>query len=252
MSAPQTNPPDALLVASGLKKNFGTLQAVVELDLVGRAGEVIGLLGPNGAGKTTTLRMLAGTLAPSSGDIELCGHSMKHAPRKAKQNLGYLPETPPLYEELSVFEQLKLATALRHCPAKAQHEKVEQAISECGLLSERHTLIRFLSKGFRQRVALAQALVGDPKILILDEPTAGLDLAQLAQMRTLIKKLSAERLILLSTHILQEVVQNCNRVVMLSRGIKKLDEQLETLQQRHTDQSLEAVVSQELSLHMGS
>ncbi|MBL90656.1 MAG: multidrug ABC transporter ATP-binding protein [Myxococcales bacterium] len=244
--------PTALLVASDLKKNFGNLQAVAGLDLVGHAGDVIGVLGPNGAGKTTTLRMLAGTLAPSSGEIELCGFSMKHASRQAKNNMGYLPETPPLYEELSVLEQLNLAAALRHSSSKARQDKVEQVMSECGLQSESQRLIRFLSKGFRQRVALAQALVGDPKVLILDEPTAGLDLAQLVQMRALIKKLSGERLILLSTHILQEVVQNCNRVVMLSRGVKKLDESLATLQQRHTDQSLETVVSQELALHMGT
>ena len=250
MSEKDTHPP-ALLVASGLKKNFGALQAVAGLDLVGRAGEVIGILGPNGAGKTTALRMLAGTLAPSSGEIEVCGFSMKHASRQAKQHMGYLPETSPLYEELSVFEQLKLASSLRHTTSKKQHEKVEQVMSDCGLLHQRHTLIRFLSKGYRQRVALAQALVGNPKILILDEPTAGLDLAQLAQMRALLKKLSDDRLILLSTHILQEVVQNCNRVIMLANGVKKLDEQLKTLQDRHADQSLEAVVRQELALHMG-
>ena len=124
-------------------------------------------------------------------------------------------------------------------------------MAQCGLLEERHTLIRNLSKGFRQRVALAQALVGDPKILILDEPTAGLDLAQLAQMRSLIKALTRDRLILFSTHILQEVVQNCNRVVMLSRGEIKFDETLKDLQAKHVDQSLETIVSQELALHAG-
>ena len=241
-------PHPVLLDVSKVSKSFGVQPILKELSFSGKAGEVIGLLGPNGAGKTTTLRMLVGTLGPSAGAIKVNGISMKDHPQQAKSNIGYLPETPPLYADLSVKEHLSFAGALRHLSGKEKQQQMKRVMEQCRLEKVQHQLVRELSKGFRQRVALAQALIGAPRVLVLDEPTSGLDLQQIEHMRTLIRELAKDKLIIFSTHLLQEVIHNCNRVLMLSQGELKKDISINTNKATDTSQQLEALIKEQVSL----
>jgi ABC-2 type transport system ATP-binding protein len=179
---------------------------------------VLGLLGLNGAGKTTTLQMLCGALAPSDGDIQLCGHDLREAPNAAKRELGYLPDQPPLYPALRVREYLRYCAALHRVPRREQAAKIDAAIAACDLGEVRDKLIGALSKGFRQRVGLAGALVHEPRVLVLDEPTNGLDPVQIHELRELTAHLGKERAVILSTHLMQEVRATCTRVLVLHRG----------------------------------
>ncbi len=207
-----------LLCAQGLSRRFGARVAVAELSLTLQRGEVLGLLGLNGAGKSTTLQMLAGVLAPHTGQIALNGHDLARAPLAAKRHLGYLPEIPPLFKEATVDEFLAFCARLHEVPHAAVGALVERAKARCNLGAVGARLIRNLSKGFQQRVGLAQAIVHEPAVLILDEPTVGLDPAQIQEVRELIRALSAEQAILLSTHLLTEAENLCSRVVILHQG----------------------------------
>ena len=243
-------PNPVLLEVSKVSKSFGTNAILKELSFQGKAGEVIGLLGPNGVGKTTTLRMIVGTLGLSAGVIKINNICMKNQPRQAKKNIGYLPETPPLYADLSVKEHLSFAGALRGLSGRAKGHSISQLMGQCRLESVKHQLIRNLSKGYRQRVALALALIGDPCVLVLDEPTSGLDLEQIEQMRTLIRELAKNKLIIFSTHLLQEVVHNCNRVLMLSQGELKKDMLLSKLQTDDVSRQLEVLIQEQIALEV--
>ena len=183
-------------------------------------GEVLGFLGPNGAGKTTTMRMLTGALGISSGRVTIDGHDVRTDSLAARRALGYLPESPPLYSEMRVGDYLDYAARLRQVPGVARADAVARALARTGLTAASGRIIGHLSKGFRQRVGIAQALVHEPRLLILDEPTSGLDPAQMAEIRALIDDLRGRHTILLSTHLLSEVTQSCDRVLIIAGGKK--------------------------------
>ena len=204
--------------ARGLSRSFGNHVAVKDLSLELRRGEVLGFLGPNGAGKTTTMQMLTGNLAPSRGTISICGIDLLDEPVRAKARVGYLPEVPPLYRELTVNEYLTLAARLHRVPSARRPDAVAAARQRCGLADVGGRLIGALSKGYRQRVGIAQAIVHAPDIVILDEPTAGLDPNQIREIRGLIRELGGAHSVILSTHILPEVEAICDRVQIMHHG----------------------------------
>jgi len=223
--------------ASGLSRHYGTRVVVHNIGFELRRGEVLGLLGPNGAGKTTTLQMLAGCLAPSNGGVDICGIDLLERPREAKSLLGYLPETPPLYRELTVNEFLRLAARLHRVAKAAIPAAVESAKQRCGLTDVGKRLIGSLSKGYQQRVGIAQAIVHNPRVVILDEPTTGLDPIQIREIRKLIRELGGEHSVILSTHILPDVESVCDRVQIMSKGRLAFAGNMTELKQAHPEQA---------------
>lgn len=209
---------NVLVAATGLSRYYSNHCAVDRIDVHLHKGEVLGLLGPNGAGKSTTMQMLTGNLAPSVGEIQINGIDLLDEPHKAKQQIGYLPEQPPVYRDLTVDEYLYYCARLRNVAASQRKEAVERASERCGLQEVGKRLIGNLSKGFRQRVGIAQAILHNPAVVILDEPTVGLDPIQIREIRRLIRELGQEHGIILSTHILPEVQAVCDRVQILNRG----------------------------------
>ncbi|NUO53340.1 MAG: ABC transporter ATP-binding protein [Polyangiaceae bacterium] len=201
-----------------LSKSYGAFQAVKDISFRVDAGEVVGFLGPNGAGKSTTLRILAGFLGPTTGDVRVAGYSITDEPLKARENIGYMPETSPLYPEMRTDEYLRYRAELKGVKKPEREPAVERAMSDAGLGGMERVLIGQLSKGYRQRVGLADALVASPKLLILDEPTAGLDPNQIREVRDLIARLSEKHTIFVSTHILSEVEAMCSRGIVIARG----------------------------------
>jgi ABC-2 type transport system ATP-binding protein len=201
-----------------ISKHFGTKLAVDQLSFTVRKGEVLGFLGPNGAGKSTTMRMVTGFIPPSSGDARICGISITENPYEAKTKIGYLPESAPLYNDMTVIGFLKFCADVRKLSGSAKNDAVEKAIETCFLTSVAHQSIDTLSKGYRHRTCLAQALLHDPEVLILDEPTDGLDPNQKYEVRQLIKRLGKDKAILFSTHILEEVEASCTWAVIVDRG----------------------------------
>lgn len=201
-----------------LTKHFGSKTAVDDLSFTVSPGEVLGFLGPNGAGKSTTMRMITGFIPPSSGEAKVCGISVIDNPTAAKQKIGYLPESAPLYPDMTVIGFLRFCASLRGIHGADRSEAVDQAIETCFLSGVAHQSIDTLSKGYRHRTCLAQALLHDPEVLILDEPTDGLDPNQKHEVRQLIKRLGQTKAILFSTHILEEVDAACTRAVIVDRG----------------------------------
>lgn len=206
------------LSARQLSRRYGATLALAELDLELKRGEVLGLLGPNGAGKSTTLKMLTGNLAPSSGSIAICGIDLLDQPKRAKARLGYLPETPPLYRELTVDEFLLFCGRLHSLGGVALRNALTETKARCGLSDMGKRLIAHLSKGYQQRVGIAQAILHAPDVVILDEPTVGLDPNQIRDIRNLIRELANRHSVILSSHILPEVEAVCDRVHILHRG----------------------------------
>jgi ABC-2 type transport system ATP-binding protein len=206
------------LTTNQLSRSFHHHPIVQPLDLQLSQGDILGLLGPNGAGKSTIMRMISGDLAPSSGKIEICGYDLLEQPRQAKQNLGYLPERPPLHMDQTVDEFLSDCAALHGLKSAKLKQARATVKQQCGLEQSGNRLIRKLSKGYQQRVGLAQAIIHDPQLLILDEPTDGLDPAQIHQLRALIKELANDKAVILSSHTLSEIQATCNRVVILQQG----------------------------------
>jgi ABC-2 type transport system ATP-binding protein len=207
-----------LLVLQGLVKRFGNLTAVDGISLQVPAGEVLGFLGPNGAGKSTTMKMAAGFLEPDAGRAEIAGHDVVRDPKAAKRILGYLPEGAPAYGEMKAGPFLKFCAEVRGLTGIEGARAVDRAIERTQLEGVRHQIIDTLSKGFKRRVGLAQAILHDPQVLILDEPTDGLDPNQKHQVRELIKEMAEGRAIVISTHILEEVDAVCSRAVIIDRG----------------------------------
>ncbi len=212
-----------------LSKRYGDLVAVEGVSFRVDRGEVVGFIGPNGAGKTTTMRMLTGFLPPSSGSVKIAGRDILEEPLESRRAVGYLPETPPLYPEMQVDDYLRYVATIKDVPRALRAERVDRAIDACGLPTVRERVCGTLSRGFRQRVGLAQAIVHDPQVLILDEPTAGLDPKQIVEIRNLIRRLASEenRTVILCTHILPEVEAICRRVMLISQGRIRLDGPLE-------------------------
>ena len=216
------------IVVDGLSKRYGDFEAVRGLSFEVHAGEVVGFLGPNGAGKTTTMRMLTGFVPPTDGTARIAGHDVFAEATQARRSVGYLPETPPLYPEMTPASYVDFVAKLKDVPRAGRKQAVEVTLERCGLQSVRNREIRQLSKGYRQRVGLAQAIVHEPKVLVLDEPTVGLDPIQIREIRALIRDLAASggQTVLLSTHILAEVDAICQRVILIDRGRKALDQPL--------------------------
>ncbi|MEQ8535876.1 MAG: ABC transporter ATP-binding protein [Coleofasciculus sp. D1-CHI-01] len=201
-----------------LSKLYGVTPAIQDVSFKVEPGEILGFLGPNGAGKTTTMRILAGYLPATSGTARIAGYDVHENSLAVRQRIGYLPETPPLYPEMTVEGFLYFVARLKGVSAGDRAKRVKMAIARCNLVEKRKVLIRKLSKGFRQRVGIAQAIVHDPPAIILDEPTVGLDPRQIIDVRNLIKSLAGEHTIILSTHILPEVSMTCSRVAIINRG----------------------------------
>jgi ABC-2 type transport system ATP-binding protein len=224
-----------VIEASGITKRYGDFLAVDHVSFRAEAGDVVGFLGPNGAGKTTTMRILTGFLPATDGSAKIGGHDIFEEPLAARRAVGYLPETPPLYPEMDVQGYLHYVAKIKDVPRRERHDAVERAMQRCGLSDVKRRVIGALSKGYRQRVGIAQAIVHDPAVLILDEPTVGLDPIQIREIRSLIADLAAPRegarghTIVLSTHILAEVEAICRRVIIINRGKKVLDAPLAEL-----------------------
>ena len=201
-----------------LTKRYGPVTAVQDVSFQVHKGEILGFLGPNGAGKTTTMRVLTGYMPATEGRVVVAGHDVFEQPVQAKRRIGYLPETPPLYPDMTVREYLQFVAKIKGVPAADRKSRVEQVMARTWVTDMAGRACGKLSKGYRQRVGLAQALIHNPDVLILDEPTAGLDPKQIIETRRLIKELAGDHTIILSTHILPEVSQTCDRVVIINKG----------------------------------
>jgi ABC-2 type transport system ATP-binding protein len=209
---------DFMIEAQDLTKYYGPQLAVSRLDFQVAAGEIVGFLGPNGAGKTTTLKILAGFLAPSAGTARINGYDCVTDSLAVRRSLGYVPENVAIYPDLTVTQFLRFAARAKGVAAKAETAEVDRVAAACGLEEVRGKMVAALSKGFRQRLGLAQALINQPPLLILDEPTIGLDPSQIVEIRQLIKDLEGAHTVMLSSHILPEVSQLCHRVIIINRG----------------------------------
>jgi len=212
-----------VLEVKQVSKLYENQRGVHSIDFSMNRGEIVGFLGPNGAGKTTTMRMITGYLNPTHGSITIDGLTMADHPKKARQKIGYLPETPPLYPEMSVQAYLQFIADLRGIPVKQQKRRIGEVVERLGLQGRERQIIRGLSKGYKQRIGLAQAILHNPDLLVLDEPTSGLDPKQIIEIRQLIRELGENHTVLLSTHILPEINTLCNRVLIINQGRIVLD-----------------------------
>jgi len=201
-----------------LTKRYGDIAAVQDISFTAETGQILGFLGPNGAGKTTTMRIITGFLPATSGTVKVAGFDIFEQSHEVRKRIGYLPENPPLYNDMTVSSYLDFVGRIKGVPGSGLRQAIDRVIGRCGLSEVTGRLLGHLSKGFRQRVGLAQALINDPAVLVLDEPTIGLDPRQIIDIRTLIRELSGERTVILSTHILPEVAQLCQKVVIINEG----------------------------------
>ncbi|MBP9758209.1 ATP-binding cassette domain-containing protein [Candidatus Dojkabacteria bacterium] len=207
-----------MIKTKNLTKKFGNYTAVDNVNFEIHTGEIVGLLGPNGAGKTTTMRMLAGYLVPDGGEIEINGKSFEEAEFELKNSIGYMPENNPIYKEMLVRELLELTLELNHIPKKDWKENIDYVLKATGIVDKYYLPIDELSKGYKQRVGIAQALINKPNILILDEPTEGLDPNQRNEIRNLVKEVGEKKTVIISTHVMQEVEAMCNRIIIINEG----------------------------------
>ena len=207
-----------MIEVKNVTKKYGKVVAVDNINFTINDGEIIGLLGPNGAGKSTTMNMITGYIEPTEGTIVIDGYDISKKPRKAKREIGYMPEGVPLYTDMTVKEFVTYMAEIKKVDRKTRKEKIEKIIEETGLKDVEKKLTRNLSRGYKQRVSMAGALVGEPKILILDEPTVGLDPKQITEIRNLIKELGKTHTVILSSHILSEVSQICQKVIIINKG----------------------------------
>jgi ABC-2 type transport system ATP-binding protein len=221
-----------------LTKRYGDIVAVRDVSFSAAQGQILGFLGPNGAGKTTTMRILTGFLPATSGTAKVAGFDVFTESAEVRRRIGYLPESPPLYADMTTGSYLRFVARIKGMPKAEVEDAIERVVKLCGLETVRDRLLGHLSKGFRQRVGLAQALIHDPPVLVLDEPTIGLDPRQIIEIRSLIRELAGQRTVILSTHILPEVSQICEKVVIINEGKVVLEEDMATLTR---DASLEEV-----------
>lgn len=238
---------DTLIEVMHLGRHYGPIQAVSDISFNLQRGEVLGFLGPNGAGKSTTMQMLTGNLAPSQGSIRICGIDLLDQPKTAKAQIGYLPEQPPVYRELTVDEYLTFCARINRLPKNRIASALTRAKERCGLSEVSGRLIGNLSKGYQQRVGIAQAIIHSPAIVVLDEPTVGLDPIQIREIRSLIRELSQEHGVILSTHILPEVQMTCDRVQIISRGHLVYSDTMANLNQQTSATSVVLGLSNDVS-----
>jgi len=223
------------LVVENLTKTYGSQVAVNQISFAAHPGEIVGFLGPNGAGKSTTMKIATGYLPPTQGSVRVCDYDVEEDSVAVRKCLGYLPEHNPLYLDMYVHEYLNFIGSLYGMRGARLADRVKEVVKLCGLKPEQRKKIGALSKGYRQRVGLAQALIHNPSVLILDEPTTGLDPNQLSEIRTLIKEISQEKTVIFSTHIMQEVQALCDRVIIINRGNLVIDRPLDELQSEGSD-----------------
>ncbi len=230
-----------MIVVENLVKYYGEYQAVRGVSFEVPKGRVVGFLGPNGAGKSTTMRCLAGFLTASSGSARIAGYDVFSDPIRARRQIGYMPESCPLYPEMRVTEYLKFRAGLKGLGWRERRKRMDYVLEKCWLKDVKRQLVGTLSKGYRQRVGLADALLADPPVLILDEPTAGLDPTQIRETRKLIRELGQEHTMLLSTHILSEVEMAADTVIIIYQGQVVENGSLEEVRKKHKNQSLEDI-----------
>lgn len=226
------------ITIENLSKNYGPQKAVDDISFEVKTGEILGFLGPNGAGKSTTMKMITGYLGMSEGEIKVGGKSVNDDPESTKPHIGYLPENNPLYLDMPIVEYLQFCGELQGVESPKIDARVREMIGLCGLNREKHKKIGDLSKGYRQRVGLAQAMIHDPEVLILDEPTTGLDPNQIIEIRKLIRDLGKEKTVILSTHILPEVEATCDRILIINKGKIVADGTAETLRKQAQGQEM--------------
>lgn len=221
---------ETLIHIDGVSRRFGDHQALSDISFSVQRGEVLGFLGPNGAGKTTTMQIICGILAATEGQVSVAGHNIIEHPQQAKAHIGFLPETPPLYPDLTVDEYLRYCAQLHGLKKPELKSTLANCKARCGLEDVGLRLIKNLSKGYQQRVGIAQAIIHSPAIVILDEPTSGLDPNQIVEIRRLIAELGEDHSVILSTHILPEVQETCNRVLIIHQGKLVMDKNMDELQ----------------------
>jgi len=226
------------IVVNNLTKKYGSQRAVDNVSFEVKTGEILGFLGPNGAGKTTTMKIVTCYMAPNDGDVTIAGNSVLEEPDIIKKKIGYLPESNPLYQDMQVLEYLEFVAQLQGVPKSNIQSRIAEMVKVCGINVEKHKKISELSKGYRQRVGLAQAMIHDPEILILDEPTTGLDPNQIVEIRKLIRELGSEKTVILSTHILPEVEATCDRILIINNGKIVADGTPETLRKQAQGQEV--------------
>lgn len=226
------------VIIDHLTKTYGDQKAVDDLSFAVKTGEILGFLGPNGAGKTTTMKTIAGFMEIESGDIQIGHQSINEDADALKKHIGYLPENNPLYEDMPVIDYLRYCAELQGMKGEAKNRRIQEMVGLCGINAEKHKQIGELSKGYRQRVGLAQAMIHDPEILILDEPTTGLDPNQIVEIRKLIRDLGKEKTVILSTHILPEVEATCDRILIINRGKIVADGTAESLKKQASGQQI--------------
>jgi len=207
-----------MIEVRNLTKRYGDIVAINDISFTAAKGEILGFLGPNGAGKTTTMRIITGYMPATSGTVKVAGFDIFEQSHEVRKRIGYLPENPPLYTDMTVNNYLRFAGKIRGITRAQIDDAIDRVLVKCGLTGVHGRVVGHLSKGFRQRVGLAQALIHDPSVLVLDEPTIGLDPKQIIDIRQLIRELSGDRTVILSTHILPEVAQLCQKVVIIDRG----------------------------------
>jgi ABC-2 type transport system ATP-binding protein len=218
-----------MIKVEGLTKRYGDVTAIEDLSFQVEKGEIVGFLGPNGAGKTTTMRIITGFLPSTDGTVTVSGNDIFTKPMEVKKKIGYLPEHPPVYADMTVAGYLKFVSKIKGIPRSGRADAIDRMVERCGLKEVRKKIIGKLSKGYRQRVGLAQAMIHEPEVLILDEPTIGLDPKQIIEIRELVRSLAGDQTIILSTHILPEVTMICQRCLIIDQGRIVADDSLEAL-----------------------
>lgn len=227
-----------MIQVNHLVKNYGSHQALKDISLQVDQGQIVGLLGPNGAGKSTTMNILTGYISATDGEVKIGGYDILQEPMKAKKQIGYLPEIPPLYPDMTVEEYLIFAAKLKKVKKDERKKELARVMEASGIAEVKGRLIKNLSKGYKQRVGLAQALLGNPPLLILDEPTVGLDPNQIIEIRELIKKLGEDHTIILSSHILSEVSAVCDHIIIIDNGRIVAEDTTENLTRDFSDQGM--------------
>ena len=241
-----------MIQVENITKRYGNFTAVDGISFDIDEGEIVGFLGPNGAGKSTTMNMITGFIEPSEGRIIVDGYDISKKPKKAKRQIGYMPEGVPLYSDLTVKEFVAYMADLKECDKKTKKEEIKKVLEETGLTEVQNKLTKNLSRGYKQRVSMAGALVGEPKILILDEPTVGLDPKQITEIRELIKELGKTHTIIFSSHILSEVSQICNKVIIINKGKIVAIDTPENLEKKVNNNNTVYVTVEDLEQKMGS